>query len=224
MRVYDAIFRGLESIGVDAAFGGAGENAAGAMIALKHSTQDPPGHDPPRAGGGFHGLRLRHVHQQARRLLRHGRARRLQPVLRACRGDVRLLSGARHIGLRLARVERQGLAQRDLGAEPHARLAQACSRPRPRAAGCSPTSTRRWMSLEKAVNLAFEGRPGPVHIHVPENLTHHGVEVTNYRDLRLKVAPVLPDRRRGCRDRRLPGRRLRQEQEGRGAGRLWRHS
>ena len=26
--------------------------------------------------------------------------------------------------------------------------------------------------LEEAVNLAFEGRPGPVHIHVPENLTH----------------------------------------------------
>ena len=39
--------------------------------------------------------------------------------------------------------------------------------------------------LEEAVNLAFEGRPGPVHIHIPENLTHHGVEVTNYRDLRL---------------------------------------
>ena len=46
--------------------------------------------------------------------------------------------------------------------------------------------------LEEAVNLAFEGRPGPVHIHVPENLTHHGVEV-NYRDLRLVVKPVLPD-------------------------------
>src|SRR5712675_299587 len=47
--------------------------------------------------------------------------------------------------------------------------------------------------VEEAVNLAFEGRPGPVHIHVPENLTHHGLEVRNYRDLRLAVAPVLPD-------------------------------
>src|SRR5436190_15862710 len=37
MRVYEAIVRGLESIGADAAFGGAGENAAGMMIALKHS-------------------------------------------------------------------------------------------------------------------------------------------------------------------------------------------
>ena len=47
--------------------------------------------------------------------------------------------------------------------------------------------------LEEAVNLAYEGRPGPVHIHVPENLTHRGVEVQNYRDLRLTIAPVLPD-------------------------------
>ena len=31
--------------------------------------------------------------------------------------------------------------------------------------------------LEDAVNLAFAGRPGPVHIHVPENLTHPGVSV-----------------------------------------------
>ena len=47
--------------------------------------------------------------------------------------------------------------------------------------------------LEKAVNLAFEGRPGPVHIHVPENLTEHGLTVGNYRDIRLDVAPVRPD-------------------------------
>ena len=47
--------------------------------------------------------------------------------------------------------------------------------------------------LERAVNLAFEGRPGPVHIHVPENLTHAGQSVDNYRDIRLDVRPVLPD-------------------------------
>ena len=37
MRVYEAIVRGLEDIGVDAAFGGAGENAAGLMLALDAS-------------------------------------------------------------------------------------------------------------------------------------------------------------------------------------------
>ena len=34
MRVYEAIVKGLEDIGVDAVFGGAGENAAGMMLAL----------------------------------------------------------------------------------------------------------------------------------------------------------------------------------------------
>src|SRR4051812_13319552 len=36
-RVYEAIVKGLEGIGVEAAFGGAGENAAGLMLALSQS-------------------------------------------------------------------------------------------------------------------------------------------------------------------------------------------
>ena len=42
MRVYEAIVKGLEGIGVEAAFGGAGENAAGLMLALKHSKKIRP--------------------------------------------------------------------------------------------------------------------------------------------------------------------------------------
>lgn len=37
MRVYEAIVKGLESIDVEAAFGGAGENAAQLLLALKDS-------------------------------------------------------------------------------------------------------------------------------------------------------------------------------------------
>ena len=44
--------------------------------------------------------------------------------------------------------------------------------------------------LEEAVNLAFEGRPGPVHIHVAEDLTLEGQSVENYRVIRLNVRPV----------------------------------
>ena len=39
MRVYEAIIKVLEGVGVDAAFGGAGENAASLMLALKHSAK-----------------------------------------------------------------------------------------------------------------------------------------------------------------------------------------
>ena len=49
------------------------------------------------------------------------------------------------------------------------------------------------MNMFWTVNTAFEGRPGPVHIHVPENLAERGVTVRNYHDLRLDVAPVRPD-------------------------------
>src|ERR1700730_18691296 len=42
MRGYEAIVKGLEVSGVTAAFGGAGENAAGLMIALKHSQRIRP--------------------------------------------------------------------------------------------------------------------------------------------------------------------------------------
>src|SRR6478736_3714939 len=42
MRVYEAIVKALECVGVDAAFGGAGENAASLLLALKHSTKIRP--------------------------------------------------------------------------------------------------------------------------------------------------------------------------------------
>jgi hypothetical protein len=42
VRVYEAIAKGLESAGVEAAFGGAGENAAGLMIILEESKRIRP--------------------------------------------------------------------------------------------------------------------------------------------------------------------------------------
>jgi acetolactate synthase-1/2/3 large subunit len=44
--------------------------------------------------------------------------------------------------------------------------------------------------VEEAINTAFEGRPGPVHIHIPIDLTTK--EVTNYREIKIDVKPVLP--------------------------------
>jgi acetolactate synthase-1/2/3 large subunit len=44
--------------------------------------------------------------------------------------------------------------------------------------------------FEDAINTALAERPGPVHIHVPIDLTT--AEVTNYRDIRIDVKPVPP--------------------------------
>lgn len=46
--------------------------------------------------------------------------------------------------------------------------------------------------LEEAVNLAFDRRPGPVHIHIPKNITT--AEVTNFREIDVSRKPVLPER------------------------------
>lgn len=45
--------------------------------------------------------------------------------------------------------------------------------------------------LQDAITTAFEGRPGPVHIHVPKDITV--AEVDNFREVRICIPPVLPD-------------------------------
>jgi acetolactate synthase-1/2/3 large subunit len=45
--------------------------------------------------------------------------------------------------------------------------------------------------LEEAINLAYEGRPGPVHIHVPKDVTI--MKVNNFREIKLNIKTVLPD-------------------------------
>ncbi len=46
--------------------------------------------------------------------------------------------------------------------------------------------------LEEAINIAFDGRPGPVHIHIPKDITM--AEVKNYRPVKLDIKPVFPEK------------------------------
>ena len=45
--------------------------------------------------------------------------------------------------------------------------------------------------LEEAINLAYEGRPGPVHIHVPKDITI--APVSNFREIVLSIKPIVPN-------------------------------
>jgi len=47
--------------------------------------------------------------------------------------------------------------------------------------------------LERGIALAFSGRPGPVHIHIPKNVTTG--TVSNYRNISFQEKPAAPDRR-----------------------------
>ena len=123
MRVYEAIVRGLEGVGVGAAFGGAGENAAGLMLALKHSASIRPVITRHEQAASFMACGYAMYSGRLGCLFRDGRPRRIQSVFRTGGRHVGLLSGAGDLGLCLARLERQGRAQRDVRGQPHAQFA-----------------------------------------------------------------------------------------------------
>jgi len=192
MQVYEAIVRGLESVGVDAAFGGAGENAASLLLALKHSARIKP-------------VVVRH--EQAASFMACGYAiysNRLGVCFAtAGPGAFNLFSGlAVAMSDSYPVLAITGFAALEWKGKGALNETSGLSRTPDSHAMFSATTKRSYLLtdiaktcdvLEEAVNLAFEGRPGPVHIHVPENLTHEGQSVDNYRDVWLDIRPVRPN-------------------------------
>ncbi|GAA2411198.1 biosynthetic-type acetolactate synthase large subunit [Actinomadura vinacea] len=192
MRVYEAIVKGLEDIGVEAAFGGAGENAAGLMLALKDSA------------------RIRPVitrHEQAASFMACGYAMYTDKLgfcfATAGPGAFNLFSGlAVAMSDSYPVLAVSGYADRKWQGWGSLNETSGRNRTPDSQAMFAATTKKSFLltdaadtcdMLEEAVNIAFEGRPGPVHIHVPEDLTERGVEVGNVRPIRLDVAPILPD-------------------------------
>jgi acetolactate synthase-1/2/3 large subunit len=190
MRVYEAVVKALEALGVDTVFGGTGENDATLLLALKHSTK-------------IKTVIVRH--EQAASFMACGYAmysRRLGVCFAtAGPGAFNLFSGLAvalsdsHPVLAISGFA--SLAWKGKGA---LNETSGLHRTPDSQAMFAATTKRSFLVedpaqvcdvLEQAVNLAFEGRPGPVHIHIPENLTHPEVTVENYHDIRLKVRPVL---------------------------------
>ncbi|MFB6613676.1 thiamine pyrophosphate-binding protein [Streptomyces sp. NPDC056367] len=192
MRVYEAIVKGLEGIGVRAAFGGAGENAAGLMLALKHSHQIRP---------------IITRHEQAASFMACGYAMYTNRLgfcfATAGPGAFNLFSGlAVAMSDSYPVLAVSGYASMKWRGWGSLNETSGLNRTPDSQAMFAATTKKSFLLtdiadtcdvLEEAVNTAFEGRPGPVHIHVPEDLTHRGVEVTNFRPPRLDVKPVLPD-------------------------------
>ncbi|MFI1100787.1 thiamine pyrophosphate-binding protein [Streptomyces melanogenes] len=192
MRVYEAIVKGLEGIGVQAAFGGAGENAAGLMLALKHSPHIRP---------------IITRHEQAASFMACGYAMYTNRLgfcfATAGPGAFNLFSGlAVAMSDSYPVLAVSGYANMEWRGWGSLNETSGLNRTPDSQAMFAATTKKSFLLtdiadtcdvLEEAVNTAFEGRPGPVHIHVPENLTHRGVEVTNFRPIGLDVRPVLPD-------------------------------
>jgi acetolactate synthase-1/2/3 large subunit len=192
MRVYEAIVRGLEGLGVDAAFGGAGENDASLMLALKHSTK-------------IRGIITRH--EQAASFMACGYAMYTDRLgvcfATAGPGAFNLFSGlAVAMSDSYPVLAISGYSSTEWTGKGALNETSGVHRTPDSRKMFAATTKRSFFlervddtcdMLEEAVNVAFEGRPGPVHIHVPENLTHPGSSVQNYRDVRLTIQPVVPD-------------------------------
>ncbi|MEV0829754.1 thiamine pyrophosphate-binding protein [Nonomuraea rubra] len=192
MKVYEAIVAGLEDVGVEAAFGGAGENAAGLMLALKHSRRIRP---------------IITRHEQAASFMACGYAM-FSGRLGFCfatagPGAFNLFSGlAMAMSDSYPVLAVSGYAPRKWQGWGSLNETSGLAGTPDSQAMFAATTKKSFLLesagdtfdvLEEAVNTAFAGRPGPVHIHVPLDLTERGVEVERTRPVRLDVAPVLPD-------------------------------
>ncbi|MGH9461618.1 MAG: thiamine pyrophosphate-binding protein [Vicinamibacteria bacterium] len=192
MRVYESIVKGLEDVGVAAAFGGAGENAAGLMLALKASEKIRP---------------VITRNEQAAAFMACGYAmftNRLGVCFAtAGPGAFNLISG-----LSLALTDSypvlgiSGYSSMEWTGKGSLNETSGVGRT-PNSQAIFAANTKRTFllkdiddtcdMLEEAVNVAFGGRPGPVHIEVAEDLTDPGVAVTKHRAIRLEAKPVTPD-------------------------------
>jgi thiamine pyrophosphate-dependent acetolactate synthase large subunit-like protein len=192
MQVYQAIVRGLESLGVRTAFGGNGENIASLTVALDHSPKIRP---------------VLTRHEQAAAYMACGYAM-FTDNLGVCFATVG--PGAFNLvtGLAVAMSDSYPVLALtgyiETQWEGRGAVNDTSGRNRtPDSQAIFAATTKRSFKLteaddtcqvlEEAVNLAFEGRPGPVHIAVAQNLTHRGVQVRDYHDPRLTVTPPQPD-------------------------------
>ncbi|MGW2089457.1 thiamine pyrophosphate-binding protein [Streptomyces sp. NPDC001880] len=192
MQVYEAIVRGLESAGVDTAFGGNGENIASLALALEKSRKIRP---------------IMTRHEQAASFMACGYAM-YTGRLGVCFATVGPGAFNLFSGLAVALSDSYPVLALtgfvSLDWRGHGAVNDTSGRGRtPDSQAMFAATTKKSFLLtdiadtcdvlEEAVNTALGGRPGPVHIHVPQNLTHRGTTVDNYHDVRLDVAPVRPD-------------------------------
>lgn len=192
MRVYDAIVRGLEDIGVEWAFGGAGEADASLMMALKDARN------------------MRAViakNEQAASFMACGYAMYTDKLgfcfATAGPGAFNLFSGlAVAMSDSYPVLAISGLSAKQWWGKGALNETSGMSRtPNSQAMFAATTKgsfvledpTATMDTLETAVTLAFDDRPGPVHIHVPDDLTHPDISV-KYRPLgTVTRAPRVPD-------------------------------
>ncbi|MEU8378980.1 thiamine pyrophosphate-binding protein [Streptosporangium sp. NPDC048865] len=192
MKVHEALVKGLEDIGVDTAFGGAGESISGLMVALKHSdrirtiiTRNEQAASFMACGYAMYSGKLGFCFGSAG----PGAFNLFSGLATALAGSYPVLAVS---GYSPRRWRGWGALNETSGTNrtPDSQAMFAATTKKSFLLG---DASEIFDVLEEAVGLAFEGRPGPVHIHIPGDLGEPGMEVNGIRPLRLRVSPVLPD-------------------------------
>lgn len=199
MRVYEAVVAALETIGVDAAYGGAGENAAGLMLALDASEQIRPVIAKNEQGASF--MACGHAMFSGKlgvcfATAGPGAFNLISGMCVALTDSYPLLAISGYSTV--AWQGRGGLNETSgLARTPDSRMMfRAVTKKDPdtgEPADFLVTDPNDLIdTLQKAINIAFEGRPGPVHVAVAEDITDPKVEVMNFRPLRMPQIGVEP--------------------------------
>lgn len=191
MHVYEAIVKGLESLGVEDIFGGAGESNATLLLELKRSkkirtvvTRNEQAAAFMACGYAMYSNRLGVCFATAG----PGAFNLFSGMAVALTDSLPVLAITGY-----SRLEWKGLGGLNettgINRTPDSQAMFAATTKRTYLLE-DPSQT--CAMLEEAINVAYEGRPGPVHIHIPANFALPGVSVANYRDIRLAVKPVVP--------------------------------
>jgi acetolactate synthase I/II/III large subunit len=192
MRVYEAIVAGLEAAGVDAVFGGAGENAAGMMLALDASKKIRPIIAKNEQGAAFMACGYAMFSNRLGVCFATAGPGAFNLVSGLC---VALTDSYPLLAITgystLAWNGRGGLNETSgLNRTPDSQqVFDAMTKANFLVKDISEVSD----TLQRAIDIAFEGRPGPVHIAVAEDLTDPKIEVPNFQPPQINARPVAPD-------------------------------
>ncbi len=200
MRVYEAVVAALETIEVDAAYGGAGENAAGLMLALDASEKIRPVIAKNEQGASF--MACGHAMFTGKlgvcfATAGPGAFNLISGMCVALTDSYPLLAISGYSTV--AWQGRGGLNETSgLARTPDSRMMfRAATKKDPQSgepADFLVTDPDDLIdTLQKAIDIAFEGRPGPVHVAIAEDITDPKIKVFNFRPLRMPQTDVTPD-------------------------------
>lgn len=200
MRVHDAIVAALKDVGVDVMFGGAGENAAGMLIAVDKAE-------------GVRGIIPKH--EQNASFMACGYAM-FSGKLGVCfstagPGAFNLMSGLCSAltdsypliaitGYSTMAYDGRGQANETSGIKrtPNSKMIWDAVVKKDPATGEPANYLITKVEdvvpiMHKAIEIALTGRPGPVHVAVAEDITSPNFKVTNYSPPQIDMRPVAPD-------------------------------